>query len=170
MLLLCTCLAFLPDQTNYRPVPLLPIVSRLLEKVVQAQFTSHLNRRNLFPGTQFAYRNNHLVYAVNRWQEAKQKWQTTGIVMVDMSKAFDRVGHSKLIADLHSLGILDTALSWFCSYLSCRVQSVKIGLKISCTRGGGGTTRKCAGPSTFCRLYSWPPRYTTTQHLSSGIC
>ena len=75
----------------------------------------------------------------NRWQEAKQRRQTTGIVMVDMSKAFDRVGHSKLITDLHSLGILGTALAWFCSYLSCRVQSVKIGLKISsevkCTRG-----------------------------------
>ena len=56
-----------------------------------------------------------------------------------MSKAFNRVGHSKLIADLHSLGILGTALAWFCSYLSCQVQSVKIGSKISsevkCTRG-----------------------------------
>ena len=130
--------------TNYRPVSLLPIVSHLLEKVVQAQFTCNLNRRNLFPGTQFAYRNNHstedaLVYAVNRWQGAKQKRQTTGTVMVDMSNAFDRVGHSKLIAYLHSLGILVTALAWFCSYLSCRVQRVKIGLKISsevkCTQG-----------------------------------
>ena len=115
---------------------LAPIVSRLLEKVVQAQFASYLNRRNLFPRTQFAYRNNHstedaMVYAVNRWQEAKQKRQATGIVVVDMSKAFDRVGYSKLIADLHSLGILGTALAWFCSFLSCRVQSVKIGLKIS---------------------------------------
>ena len=77
--------------TNYRPVSLLPIVSRLLEKVVQAQFTSYLNRRNLFPGTLFAYRNNHstedaLMYAVKSWQEAKEKWQTMGIVMVDMSK------------------------------------------------------------------------------------
>ena len=131
--------------TNYKPVSLLPIVSRLLEKVAQAQFTSYLNRRNLFPGTQFAYRNNHatedaLLYAINRWQKpAKQKRQTTGIVMVDMSNAFDRVGRSKLKADLHSLGILDTALAWFCSYLSCRVQSVKIGLKFSsevkCARG-----------------------------------
>ena len=122
--------------TNYGPVLLLPIVSRLLEKVVQAQFTSYLTRRNLFPGTQFAYRNNRsiedaLVYAVNRWQEAKQKRQITGIVMVDMSKAFDRMGHSKHIADLHSLGIHGTNLAWFCSYWSCRVQSVKIGYKIS---------------------------------------
>ena len=160
---------------------LLPIVSRLLEKVVRAQFTSYLNRRNLFPSTQFAYRNNHstedaLVYAVTRWQEAKQKRQTTGIVMVDTSKSFDRVGHSKLIADLHSLGILGTdlhslgilgtalhslgilgtALAWFCSYMSCLVQSVKIGLKIS-------SEVKChkqvCWASTFCRLYSWPPRY-----------
>ena len=83
--------------------------------------------------------------------EAKQKRQTAGIVMVDMSKAFDRVGHSKLKADLHSLGILGTALAWFCSYLSCRVQSVKIGLNISSeVKFTRGTTRKSAGPSTFC--------------------
>ena len=89
--------------TNYRLVSLLPIVSCLLEKVVQTQFTSYLNRRNLFPGTQFAYHNNHftedaLVYAVNRWQEAKQKRQTTGIVIVDMSKAFHKASHRATLA------------------------------------------------------------------------
>ena len=162
--------------TNYRPVSLLPIVSRLLEKAVQAQYTSYLNIRNLFPGTQFAYRNNHstedaLVYAVNRWQEAKQKGQTMGIVMVDMPKAFDRVGHSKLIAILHSLGILGTTLAWFCSYLSCRVQSIKIGLKVSsevkCT-WGGGYHKEVYWVLYF--LLSIPVASTTTQHLSSGIC
>ena len=59
--------------------------------------------------------------------------------MLDMSKAFDRVQHEKLISDLFSLGIGGAALSWFISYLSERRQRVKVDDRLSstvcCTRG-----------------------------------
>ena len=51
--------------------------------------------------------------------------------MVDMWKAFDPLKHSRLIADLFSLGISGLALQWFCSYLSECFQQIKIGDNLS---------------------------------------
>lgn len=130
--------------SNYRPLSLLPIVSRLLEKVVHQQLTAYLTEHNLLPETQFAYRAGHstedaLVLAVNRWRQAKHDRLTTGIALIDMSKAFDRVLHNRLIAELFSLGIHDGVLNWFSNYLTNRFQQVKCGNKVSrpvhCSRG-----------------------------------
>ena len=129
--------------TNYRPVSLLPIVSRLLEFFVKTFLSKHLVDHNLLPASQFVYRKNHstedaLVYAVDRWLAAKADHKTTGAVTVDMSKAFDRVLHARLLDILLSIGIGGMALSWFSSYLSVRTQQVKIGSALStrthCTR------------------------------------
>ena len=130
--------------SNYRPVSLLPIVSRLLEKLVKNQVIEYLEEHQLLPPTQFAYRAGHstedaLILAVDRWQTSRHHRKTTGIVMVDMSKAFDRVRHSLLLSELHALGLYGKVLDWFASYLSDRSQQVKIGAqlseKISCSRG-----------------------------------
>ena len=77
--------------SNYRPVSLLPIVSRLLETIVKSTLVGYLSALNLLPASQFAYRKNHstvdaLVYAVDRWLSARADHKTTGIVMIDMSK------------------------------------------------------------------------------------
>lgn len=116
---------------NYRPVSLLPIVSKLLEKVVQEQLRSHLERHHALPPCQFAYRNNHstedaLVLAHDRFLEAKDNGMHTGLVLVDMSKAFDKVRHDVLIRDLHECGVGGVALRWFMSYLSDRSQRVVV--------------------------------------------
>ena len=132
------------EPRNYRPISLLPIVSRLLEKIVQRQLVSFLEDQDLLPTSQFAYRSAHstedaLVLAVNRWQLAKHNRMTTGVAMIDMSKAFDRVLHAKLISSLFSLGIDGLALHWLVDYLSDRTQQVKHGDELSlphvCTRG-----------------------------------
>ena len=130
--------------TNYRPVSLLPIVSRLLEKLVKEQVDKYLEEHQLLPLTQFAYRTNHstedaLVLAVDRWLDAKFHRRTTGVIMVDMSKAFDRVRHDILISELHSLGVHGKVLDWFISYLSSRRQKIRVKHQLSsevlCTRG-----------------------------------
>ena len=102
--------------SNYRPVSLLPIVSRLLETIVKSTLVGYLSAHNLLPASQFAYRKNHstedaLVYAVDRWLSARADHKTTGIVMIDMSQAFDRVLHPRLLSVLHSLGIGGTSLT-----------------------------------------------------------
>ena len=76
---------------------------------------------------------------MNRWLLAKHQRQTTGIVLVDMLKAFDRVRHDLLISDLAAIGVHELALSWLCSYLSDRRQRVLFGDNHSdyatCSRG-----------------------------------
>ena len=130
--------------SNYRPVSLLPIISRMLEKFVQQRLMSFLTVNMLLPDSQFAYRKNHstedaITLAVNRWLLAEHERQTTGIVFVDMSKAFDRVRHDQLVSDLAVIGVRDIVLSWFCDYLSDRLQRVRIGDDHSdyatCSRG-----------------------------------
>ncbi|XP_065186032.1 uncharacterized protein LOC135816859 [Sycon ciliatum] len=89
---------------NYRPVSLLPVISRITEVFVKNQITQYLDSKQLLPPTQFAYRKLHstedaLTYAVDRWQMARAERKYTGIVFVDMSKAFDRSTMPPDVAD-----------------------------------------------------------------------
>ena len=130
--------------TNYRPVSLLPVLSRLLEKVVHQQMTQYLSLHSILPDSQFAYRPFHstedaLTLATSRWLLAKRERKTTGIVFVDLSKAFDCVRHQYLLDDLSQIGVSDKVLDWFSSYLDQRVQRIKIGDDatdyVTCSRG-----------------------------------
>ena len=105
---------------------------------------SFLGENNLLPDSQFAYRINHstedaITLAVNRWLPAEHQRRTTGIVFVDMSKAFDRVRHDLLISDLAANGVHELVLSWLCNYVSDRRQRVCVGDNHSdcatCSRG-----------------------------------
>ena len=117
--------------SNYRPVSLLPILSKVLERVVQQRLVEHIKDHNLLPQEQFAYRKAHstedaLVYASDRYLAARDKGLHTGVVLVDLSKAFDKVHHETLIADLFSMGVHGTALNWFRNYLTDRQQVVTV--------------------------------------------
>ena len=86
---------------NYRPICLRPIVNKVLEnsKIVSAQLKQFIQKSNLLPETiNFAYLANHstedaLTYAVNQLLLARDQGKVTGLVFVDLSKAFDRVEH-----------------------------------------------------------------------------
>ena len=130
--------------SNYRPISLLPVVSRVLEKHVQSQLSQFLESQSLLPLTQFAYRRGHstedaLTLATNRWLKSRHDHLSSGLVFVDMSKAFDCVSHEVLLRDLFDIGISGTALHWFANYLCDRYQRVKhantsTGYKL-CSRG-----------------------------------
>ena len=94
-----------------------------------------------------------MVLAINRWLTAKTKRKYTGVVMVDMSKAFDRVKHSSLIADLFCLGISGLALQWFCSYLSERFQQIKIGDNLSSSNDCSRVVSQCSVYGPYCSIY-----------------
>ena len=130
--------------TQYRPISLLPLVSKLLGKVVARQLRSYLEEFSIIPKEQFAYRQHHstedaLVYAINNFLMAKDQGLYTGLVFVDMSKAFDRVEHQTLINDLSNIGVRGSALKWFINYLTDRQQQVRCGNTVSaptsCSRG-----------------------------------
>ena len=121
-----------PSQpTNYRPVSLLPIVSKLLERIVHEQLSQYLAEHNLYPSCQFGFRRQHstedaLTMVTDKFLRARDDGLSTGAAFLDMSKAFDKVQHQTLVEDLFQLGISGTALNWLSDYLSNRQQQVVI--------------------------------------------
>ena len=70
---------------NYHPISLLPIVSKVLERIVAEQLKGHIAKNSLLPAEQFAYRPQHstedaLVFAVNNLFHARDQGRSTGLV------------------------------------------------------------------------------------------
>jgi hypothetical protein len=120
-----------PDNLkNYRPVSNLTFISKLVEKVVDAQISDHMERNGLFARMQSAYRPRHSVETAMikvHNDILLEIDQSRGVILVllDNSAAFDTLDHDLLLQCLENdMGITDLALNWFRSYLSDRYQSV----------------------------------------------
>ena len=95
------------DVNNYRPISILPDVFKILEKHVSSTFYAFLNEQNLLNPKQSGFRSQHscqtsLTLMTEEWLKAINKGELTGVLMVDLCKAFDLVDHSLL---LHKLTI-----------------------------------------------------------------
>ena len=115
------------DPANYRPISLLPILSKLLETVVADRLKPFL--RPLLHYRQFGFRTGRstidmLTQLSQNWTNALGKGQEVRAVALDISKAFDKVWHAGLLLKLARWGISGTLLAWFTSYLSDRRQRV----------------------------------------------
>ena len=89
-------------QINYRPITVLPIVSKILEKVVHGQIYTYLNENNLLTSKQFGFREKlSTTFALMHFTDTILKNmddnKITGVVFVDLSKAFDTVDHILLL-------------------------------------------------------------------------
>ena len=121
-----------PDECkNYRPVSNLGFISKVLEKVVAAQLNQHLQENGLQEPLQSAYRQGHscetaLLKVHNDIVRALGEKKVVLLVLLDLSAAFDTVNHHYLLDTLSHLGICDTALQWFSSYLIGRQQRINI--------------------------------------------
>lgn len=118
---------------NYRPVSILPILSKILEKIVDKQLTSFLETNNLLSISQHGFRSRlstetALLTVTNAIYENMDKQNISLLALCDLSKAFDSVHHETL---LNKLSLLNIDKFWFENYLSGRTQSVKIGNIIS---------------------------------------
>ena len=116
------------EPTNFRPINLLPIPSKILEKVISTQLTEYLENNNLLKASQYAYRNNSsteqaLVNVTEQIYKSINKGKISLLVLLDVSKAFDSVNHDLLLNKLVQLNIDSTR---FASYLHDRTHSVKI--------------------------------------------
>ena len=117
---------------NYRPVSNLSFLSKILEKVVLRQLSSHLLTNNLFYSHRSAYRAGHstetaLLKIVNDLLSALDEDKLSLLSLLDLSAAFDTIDHSNLLSRLsYSFGISDTVLAWFTSYLTDRTQTVSV--------------------------------------------
>ena len=117
------------DIGNYRPISILPIVSKILERAVYTQLYEYINEHDLLHPNQSGFRPMHstttiLAKMVNQWSRNVDGGDLTGVAFIDLRKAFDTVNHDILLAKLSSLGCSASALKWFSSYLSGRTQRV----------------------------------------------
>ena len=117
---------------NYRPVSNLPILSKVIEKIVAARLRTHLEVNKLWCKMQSAYRPFHstksaLLCVQNDILSSLNNKKMVTLVLLDLSAAFDTIDHEKLLHRLETrFGINGTALDWFRSYLSNRSQAVRI--------------------------------------------
>ena len=116
------------EKSNYRPISvLLPVVSRLFEKLVFNQLYQYLNDNCFINSNQSGFRKFHstitcLLKNTDDWYNGMDTGNLVGMIFVDLKKAFDTVDHQILCRKLESYGILHRELAWFGSYLLDRTQ------------------------------------------------
>ncbi|XP_051747779.1 uncharacterized protein LOC127511161 [Ctenopharyngodon idella] len=108
---------------NYRPVSLLPFIAKTLERVVFNQLSTYLTQNNLLDNNQSGFKSGHstetaLLSVTEALRLARATSQSSVLILLDLSAAFDIVNHQILLSTLRSKGISGTALQWFESYLS----------------------------------------------------
>ena len=119
---------------NYRPVSVLPTVSKIFERIMQTQISDYIGKflspslcgyRKGF-STQYA-----LLTLTERWRFYLDKKGFAGAFLMDLSKAFDTIKYELLIAKLHAYGFSTDALEVLLSYLPDRWKIVKINATFS---------------------------------------
>ncbi|KMQ87873.1 rna-directed dna polymerase from mobile element jockey-like protein [Lasius niger] len=118
---------------HYRPISILPVLSKALERVVCDQIRGFLENSALLDPCQSAYRDNHstqtcLLRMLDEMRHPADQRMVTVSVFFDFSKAFDRVHHHTLLKKLKKLRFSDSLLRWFHSYLTGRSQVVRDGV------------------------------------------
>ena len=117
------------SKLNYRPVSLLNVFSKVLERWTQEKIVPHVNK--ILSKFISAYRKKHscnhvLIRLLEEWKKHLDDKNFVGAVLMDLSKAFDCIPHDLLIAKMHAYGFDFNTLVFFYSYLKRRRQNVKI--------------------------------------------
>ncbi|MES9905540.1 MAG: reverse transcriptase family protein, partial [Sedimenticola sp.] len=117
------------DKNNYRPISILPILSKIIEKHVTISIQRFIESHNLLYERQSGFRKAHscqtaLNKIVDDWITAIDNGNIIGTVFLDLSKAFDLVNHTILVDKLRKYQFSIDSLVWLKSYLSNRSQQV----------------------------------------------
>lgn len=119
------------DLNNYRPISVLPIISKVFEKIAHKQLYKFLEQNSLLDNSQFGFRSNKstthaILNFMNYLHNNLDNGNLVFSIFLDFRKAFDSVNHEILLSKLHTYGIRGNSLDWFRSYLTNRKQYVCI--------------------------------------------
>ncbi|CAB4014485.1 Hypothetical predicted protein [Paramuricea clavata] len=121
---------------NNRPISLLPVPSKVCERVALHQLTSYLTTNHRLSVHQSGNKTWHstetsLIHSTDSILKAIAQKKVTAVILSDMSKAFDSINHNILLAKLKDVGVSSRCLGCFKSYLSERYQAVRINSTLS---------------------------------------
>jgi hypothetical protein len=124
------------DPSNYRPISILPIISKVFERAAVDQIVYYLETNNLISKNQHAYRRGHstitsLFEVTSYIYKEIDKGQIVGMASLDLSKAFDSISHTQLLQKLTNIGLGQNVVEWMKSYLTNRTQKIKFSTEIS---------------------------------------
>ena len=141
---------------NYRPISILPTVSKLLERALHVQlYDYYLQEHNILSPYQCGFRKQHstefaALFSADTIRHNIDQGLMTGAVFTDLLKAFDNVNHSFLLKKLYALGIVDQEYEWFADYLKGRTQVVGFQGAFSDTESIYGALRIDSWTSFIC--------------------
>ena len=116
--------------SNYRPISILPVLSKIIESVMHSQPTQHFSENKLFSNQQYGFWRNRstelsALELMDRNMDNMNKSRCP--IILDLSQAFDSMDHGILLSKLRFYGLDDKAINLLRSYLSNRDQFVQLG-------------------------------------------
>ena len=118
------------DKCNYRPISILPTISKILENVLVTQLNDYFEP--IFSPRMSGFRKKHscedvLIDFIESAKSALDEQKHVGAVMTDLSRAFDCLPPKLLITKFHAFGVTERSCELLCSYFRDRYQRVKLG-------------------------------------------
>ena len=119
------------NPNNYRPISLLSILSKLLERQIHHLLSDHLSSTNGISDNQWGFQSGKgtvcaLLATTHEWFQLLEAGNEVCAVFFDLKKAFDSVPHRALLDKLHEINLHPALIKWICSYLAKRTQQVVV--------------------------------------------
>ena len=116
---------------NYRPISILPVVSKLMERILHDQMFDYLMNENILSEHQYGFRPSHsttttLLDCTNEWYVNMDRGLYNLVVFLDLKKAFDTVNHEILLRKFQMYGFGENALTLLRCYLTHRTQKCQL--------------------------------------------
>ena len=119
------------DPANYRPISLTCLCCKIQEHIVLSHVAKHLSQHKILLDSQHGFRERlstvtQLLTSIHDWATTLEHRGQTDVILLDFSKAFDRVSHPHLSAKLDFYGIRGQTLTWINAFLNNRTQAVSV--------------------------------------------